>query len=132
MMKTFRWLEKAFNDYLTFEVPQRQTPLVHYQTLKNAIKPADVLLVEGRSRLGRMIKVLSQSIWTHTALCIGEFHDIKDKGLPEHLQQFFQEDRSEPLIIESLLGEGTIIAPLSKYQSENIRLCRPIGLSFAD
>jgi hypothetical protein len=36
------------------------------------------------------------------------------------------------LIIEALLGEGTLVNSLTKYQNEHIRICRPTGLSRQD
>ena len=36
------------------------------------------------------------------------------------------------MLIEPLLGEGTIITPRSKYKRDHIRICRPRGLEKAD
>jgi len=41
-------------------------------------------------------------------------------------------DPEEQLIIEAVLGEGTIVSPLSKYQKDHLRICRPEGISADD
>ena len=40
--------------------------------LRNAIKPGDVLLIEGHNRISGIIKYLTQSTWSHASLCVGE------------------------------------------------------------
>ncbi len=37
----------------------------------------------------------------------------------------YQGNPNDQLVIESLLGEGTVVSPLTKYAKEHIRLCRP-------
>ena len=96
------------------------------------IRPCDVLLVEGRSRVSDIIKNITQTIWTHSALYIGRLEDIDDPGLRALIEKFYQGDPGEQLIIEALLGEGTLINPLSKYRGEHLRICRPKSLSQQD
>ena len=91
-----------------------------FATLCRTLRPGDVLLIEGRERISSAIKYLTQSTWSHAAIYIGD-------ALPD------PEDGSEkPRLIEVNLGEGCIAAPLSKYQSYNTRICRPVGLSPAE
>jgi hypothetical protein len=79
--------------------------------------PGDVILIEGRERISNAIKYLTQSTWSHAAMFVGD-------ALPE------PEDGSErPRLIEANLGEGCVAAPLSKYATYNIRICRPTGLN---
>src|SRR5579862_2728103 len=40
--------------------------------LREALRPGDVLLVEGNTRLSAIIKYLTQSTWSHAALYIGD------------------------------------------------------------
>ena len=103
-----------------------------FNRLSLEIRPCDVLLVEGHSRASRLIKGLTQSIWTHSAIYIGTLEDIKSADLRDRILEFYPAKPDEQLLIEPLLGEGTIITPLSKYQHENVRICRPKGLSHDD
>jgi hypothetical protein len=85
------------------------------------IRPTDVLLVEGpRSKINSAIRYLTQSTWSHSALYVG-----LGAGLGER--------DGEPLVlIEAELGKGVIASPLSKYQTFNTRICRPVGLTPED
>ena len=103
-----------------------------YDRLRFEIRPADVLLVEGRSRVSEIIKTVTLSSWSHAALYIGRLHDLEDQTTREYVRYHYSGEENEPLIIEALLSEGTIIAPLSKYRDHHLRLCRPKGLSRAD
>lgn len=88
--------------------------------LRAALKPGDVLLVEGDSRISGVIKYLTQSTWSHAALYVGP---IGERTAAD----------GEPLVlVEANLGEGVIGAPLSKYLRYHTRICRPIGLTEDD
>ena len=76
-----------------------------------------MLLVEGNQRISAVIKYLTQSTWSHSALYVGD-------ALPK------PEDGSErPRLIEVNLGEGCVAVPLSKYRTYNTRICRARGLT---
>ncbi len=85
------------------------------------IRPADVLLVEGpRSKINSAIRYLTQSTWSHSAMYVG-----LGAGLGER--------DGEPLVlVEAELGKGVIASPLSKYNTFNTRICRPVGLTPED
>jgi hypothetical protein len=85
------------------------------------IRPADVLLVEGaRSKINSAIRYLTQSTWSHAAVYVG-----LGAGLGER--------DGEPLVlVEAELGQGVIASPLSKYDTFNTRICRPVGLTPED
>jgi hypothetical protein len=85
------------------------------------IRPADVLLVEGaRSKINSAIRYLTQSTWSHAAMYVG-----LGAGLGER--------DGEPLVLmEAELGQGVIASPLSKYDTFNTRICRPVGLTPED
>lgn len=131
-MSPFKWLGDKVIRWLVHERESAGTPFCDFNRLSFEIRPCDVLLVEGRSRVSEVIKNLTQSIWTHSALYIGRLHDIQDPQLREHIARFHHGDPDVQLIIEPLLGEGTVINPLSKYKTEHLRLCRPWGLSAQD
>ena len=89
--------------------------------VSRVLEPGDVLLVEGgRSKVAAAIKYLTQSTWSHAALCVGP--------MPEHRTG----DGPVPVLVEAELGEGVVASPLSKYASFNTRICRPVGLTPTD
>jgi hypothetical protein len=88
--------------------------------LRCCLQPGDVLLVEGNSRVSSVIKYLTQSTWSHSALYVGERLDKRG------------EDGEPHVLVEAQLGEGVISAPLSKYAIFHTRVCRPIGLTEYD
>src|SRR5439155_13524016 len=89
-------------------------------TLRAALKPGDVLLVEGNNHISGVIKYLTQSTWSHAALYVGQ---IGDRTTPN----------GEPLVlVEANIGEGVVGAPLSKYFRFHTRICRPVALSASD
>jgi hypothetical protein len=88
--------------------------------------------VEGRSRVSEVIKNITQSPWTHSALYIGRLADVDDPAVREHISWMYDGNPDDQLLIEPLLGEGTVVTPLSKYADEHLRICRPQGLSRKD
>ncbi|MGQ0522249.1 MAG: lipo-like protein [Betaproteobacteria bacterium] len=88
--------------------------------LRRTLRPCDVLLVEGNTRISTAIKYLTQSTWSHAALYIGD-------ALPG-----VGGDPDPPVLIEADLLMGVWSLPLSRYQAFHTRICRPVGLSKAD
>src|SRR5262245_22587037 len=86
-----------------------------FDMLCRVLRPADVLLVEGRQKLATAIKYLTQSTWSHAALYAGNL-------------TLAGNDKS-PVLIEANIGQGVVAVPLSKYRAFNVRICRPVGLS---
>ena len=78
--------------------------------LKRALRPGDVILIEGERLVSDWIKVFSYHTWTHCALWIGE----KD---------------SRGNILEALMGQGVVFSDFEKYRDFNLRICRPAGIS---
>jgi len=97
-----------------------QIPLASYEQLVAVLQPADVLLVEGNTRLSAPIKYLTQSTWSHAALYIGD-------ALPA------RESWRLPLVlVEADLEEGVRAVTLAHYAQLHTRICRPVGLSSSD
>ncbi len=131
-MKLFRWVGERVIDWLVREEEIAGSPFCDFNRIGFEIRPCDVLLVEGRSHVSDVIKTITQSIWTHAALYIGRLYDITDAGLRDLIIRHYSGDPHEQLMIEALLGQGTIVCPLAKYRAENLRICRPRGLSSHD
>jgi len=95
--------------------------------LKKTLRKGDVLLVEGDQRVSQVIRYLTQSSWSHSALYVGD--DLL-KGNPQRAAELRARfgDEAQYLLIEAEVGQGVCAAPLSKYQRHNIRVCRAQGL----
>ena len=95
--------------------------------LKAAIRPGDVLLVEGEQLVSQAVKYLTTSTWSHSALFIG---DAYLKRHPEERVRIYRRFGREArfLIVEALIDQGVTLSPLTKYIDLNLRICRPIGL----
>jgi hypothetical protein len=120
-----RWLSKDIEDI-------RELPLSNFERIQYELRPCDVLLIEGRSRISRSIKLITQSSWSHAALYIGRLYDIDNHELREKVKEHYTGNPDEQLVIESVLGRGIIVEPLTKYKHEHIRICRPQGISRQD
>lgn len=125
-------LWERITSWLNHEEPHADIPPSDFERLSYEIRPCDVLLVEGRSRVSNVIKSITLSNWTHAALYVGRLHDVDDPEVRELLRAHYNATADEQLIIEALLGEGTIVAPLAKYRDEHLRICRPRELSRRD
>ena len=89
-------------------------------TLRRVLEPGDILLVEGNQHISNAIKYLTQSTWSHAAMFIGDALPESSDGTPR------------PQLIEVVLGDGCIAAPLDKYMTYNTRICRPVNLAPED
>ncbi|WJG10827.1 YiiX/YebB-like N1pC/P60 family cysteine hydrolase [Aliiglaciecola sp. LCG003] len=88
--------------------------------LLHTIKKGDVLLVDGVSRVSQAIKYLTQSTWSHAALCIADQYGCETP------------DMAKVLLLEADVVEGVRIIPLSEYANQDTRICRPVGLQSDD
>ncbi|MDT8383511.1 MAG: YiiX/YebB-like N1pC/P60 family cysteine hydrolase [Gammaproteobacteria bacterium] len=131
-MRPFYWLANQAIGWLTHQHAATDVPQCDFERLSFEIRPCDVLLIEGRSRVSDVIKTITQSQWTHSALYIGRLHDIEDPVTREHLGWLYDGDPNDQLVIEPLLGKGTIISPLKDYAGDHVRICRPTGLTRPD
>lgn len=125
-------LKKKMVDWISNEPPRKDFPLCDFERLSYECRPGDVLLIEGRSRVSEVIQVITQSPWSHAMLYIGRMHDIENPLLRERVKKFYDAKPEEQLVIESMLGKGTIVVPLTKYRDAHIRICRPKGIARKD
>ncbi len=123
-----RYITKPIISWLNQEKSPRGLPLSDFEKIRLELKPCDVLLVEGRTRISDVIRVITQSSWTHAALYVGRIDDIEDPKFRAKVADHFQGDPDTQLVIESLLGRGTVVMPLSSYREDHLRICRPRGL----
>jgi len=132
MTTPLKGLTNRLTRWLTYEKPAIGTPLYDFERIRYEIRPCDVLLVEGRSRLSEVIRQITQSPWSHAFLYVGRLHDIDDLALREKLAAHYATTPDVQLVIEGYLGKGTIVSPLENYRTDHIRICRPRGLSRKD
>ncbi len=136
LQRMFRWLFSRITTWLTAELSLKGHVHSDFDELRHELKPGDVLLIEGRSRVAGFIQRLTLSRWSHACLYIGRLHDIEDEQLNSTIHQHFDRlsssSRNPQLIIESELGVGTTVRPLSIYRGEHLRICRPHGLAQRD
>lgn len=108
-----RFLEKPIKGYEPATAPD-------FDVLRAVLNPADVILVEGNIRVSSVIKYLTQSTWSHSAIYVG---DCLGRCEPD----------GEPhVLIEAEMSEGVVTSPLSKYRNCHIRICRPAALQADD
>ncbi|TAM55904.1 MAG: lipo-like protein [Paraburkholderia sp.] len=90
-------------------------PATRPEILLAHLKPGDVLLVEGHSRISSAIRYLTQSTWSHAALYV-------DNYAPKRMHAFVEAD----------IVEGVRVAGIDEYAGLNTRICRPVGISERD
>ena len=128
-----RLVSAPLSRWLTTPRSPRAFPLSHFDRIRQELKPCDVLLVDGRTRISEVVKLVTQSPWSHAALYVGRLHDVEDDAARAALAGHVGErPPSEQFVIESHLGQGTIARPLSAYREDHLRICRPSGLSLSD
>lgn len=128
----YQQLVDKFINWITVERPNTNFPLCDFERIRYELRPSDVLLIEGRSRISEVIKQITQSSWSHACLYIGRLHDVDNPELQKKLAEYFNGDMNMQLVIEGYLGQGTIVSPLENYRGDHIRICRPRGLSRQD
>ncbi len=128
----FQKVTSRFIDWLTREEVDPSFPLSDFERIRYEVRPGDVLLIEGRSRISEVIRQITQSPWTHACLYIGRLYDIDDLAQREKLAKYFTGDPNVQLVIEGYVGKGTIASPLDSYKGAHVRICRPSGLSRQD
>ncbi len=118
--------------YLTAELPgyQRRVPN-DLARLHSHLRPCDVVLVEGKSRISQVIMYLTQSSWSHAAMYIGDALLRWGGPQAEEALERWGADAAH-LLIESDMKDGVIVVPLAKYEQHNLRVCRPSGLRGGD
>lgn len=85
--------------------------------LSAALQPGDVLLIEGDTRISVAIKYLTQSSWSHAALCVAK-PVRSDTG-----------DSDANILLEADVNAGVRVVPLSIYAGLHTRICRAVGLT---
>ena len=123
---------QAFGEWLVERITRPRGEYRRYvfndpERLKSRIRPGDVVLVDGDQRVSQVVKYLTMSPWSHSAIFIGS-RLLRDPALRDEARRTFGKE-SRYLIVEALADRGVVVSPLVKYIDFNIRVCRPVGLS---
>jgi hypothetical protein len=127
-----KWIGRRIIAWLTYEREGSGHQLSDFERLCDEIRPCDILLIEGRSAVSEIIKTITQSPWSHSAIYIGRLRDIDVPAVRTRVARHTNAGPDTQLVIEAILGHGTIVTPLERYQDHSVRLCRPTGLSLQD
>jgi hypothetical protein len=114
-----RWIGKRLAAYLSRPRDVAHVMTHHPERLAATLQKGDVLLIEGTSRFSSAIRYITQSTWSHAALCIGDAPDANGDPLGK-------------LLVEADINEGVRVMPLAFYTSWHTRICRPVGLTEAE
>ena len=96
------------------------------ESMVRHLQPGDVILVDGEQRVSNVIKYLTQSTWSHSALYVGD--EVLRRYPAQHDALIAAHGRfAHHLMVEALV-DGVIASPISKYANFNLRVCRPTGL----
>jgi hypothetical protein len=126
------WIIEKIGHWLLKQDPPKRAYLCDFDKICQKIHRADVLVVDGRSRVSKIIKHVTQSPWSHAALYIGCLRDIKDQQIRNRIKQYYDYNLDQQLLIESEISNGTIISPIEKYKDDHIRILRPEWLAPED
>lgn len=118
MNALFAKVGRGIAAYLSAPRPQHTRIATHHPELLAAtLRPGDVLLIDGNTRISVAIKYLTQSTWSHATLYVGASNVPQTPG-------------TEPRVLaEADVREGVRAVPLGAYSEMHTRICRPVGLS---
>jgi hypothetical protein len=85
------------------------------EQLLACLRPGDVLLVEGNSRISTAIKYLTQSTWSHAARFVGPRLGGTTRDSPH-------------CFVEADTVEGVRSVGVEAFAGLHTRICRPVGL----
>jgi len=120
MNPVLRWMGGRLARYLAQPVRGAQVATSALDLVAAALRPGDVLLVEGNTRVSTATKYLTQSTWSHATLYIGDALGRPAEG-------------GEPkVLIEADIVHGVQAVPLAAVSGLHTRICRPVGLSHED
>lgn len=122
-----RWIGR----WLSEDVRPRDVPRTDFERLCEHVRPADVLLVEGRSRVSGVIQSVTLSSWSHSAFYLGRVDELPEGPAREFVQEAGWAGSTQ-VLLEAEMGEGVHLSPITRYRGEHLRICRPRYLTEPD
>jgi hypothetical protein len=114
------WLGRRLAAYLAKPIGRASATTSEAGRLAATLQPADVLLIEGNTRVSAAVKFPTQSTWSHAALYVGPGSELPAR------------DGEPCVLIEADLQHGVRAVALSDYAQLHTRICRPVGLTAED
>jgi hypothetical protein len=109
-----RWIGRKVANYLARPSGVGlQAPPANPARMQEVLRPCDVLLVEGDTRIATAIKYLTQSTWSHAALYVGDM--VPDLAGVD----------TKHVLIEAHIVDGVRAVPLENYAAHHTRIARP-------
>lgn len=118
MGRLVSWIGGALGRYLGRPRPAHgaAAPTDLHQ-LSACLRAGDVVLVEGNTRVSVAIKYLTQSTWSHAALCVSDARAERSSG------------GAGPRFVEADIVDGVREVGLDVFAGLHCRVCRPVGLT---
>ena len=124
---------QAFGEWLVSRITRPRLEYRRYvfndpEKLKSRIRPGDVVLVDGDQRVSQVVKYLTMSPWSHSAIFVGSrFH----AGPAERAETRGASVKSRAIDRGGARRPGRRRVPADQVHRLNIRICRPVGLTAA-
>jgi uncharacterized protein YycO len=84
--------------------------------LSALLRPGDVLLTEGNTRMAALVRRLTRSPWAHASIYVGPLEPGDDPRC----------------VVEAEISAGVRAVPLSEFKGQRARIVRPLGLHETD
>ncbi len=114
--------------WLESEQPGATPRLSDFERVRQLLRPCDVLLVDGRTRLDERVRGITTSRWSQAVLYLGRLHEIRDAALRATITEYFACEPDTQLILRAIPSRGLCLDALSELQEEHLRICRPRGM----
>ena len=113
-----RWFGVRLSEYLNHRVHVHSVAApTNTPQLLACLRPGDVVLVEGQTRISVAIKYLTQSTWSHAAIYAGHALGPADsEGWP-------------CVFVEADIRDGVRAVSIAEFEGFHCRICRPVGLN---
>lgn len=124
MNRLTNWLGTRLGRYLTQPTgTPGLSPPPREGALRACIRPGDVLLVEGHTRMSVAIKYLTQSTWSHAAIYVGA-DALQGLDIPGGAGA-----ADAPCFVEADVVEGVRAVGFGAYAGLHCRVCRAVSLT---
>src|SRR3989338_11054549 len=84
------WITKKLSNYLLKNIRPSRDYLCDFSRICHEVRPADILLIEGRNRISHIVQRTTLSPWSHAALYIGHLYNVEDPAIRELIQKHYK------------------------------------------
>lgn len=125
-------LKNGVISWLNQEAVGKGFRLHDFEAIRSHLQMADVVLVEGRTRVSGVVQAVTLSSWSHAALYVGRLDELPHQDLRHRLREDKGWCDGTQLVLEAELGRGAVLSELGKYHGHHVRICRPQDLLAVD